>query len=421
MAALLDAGVAAGVITAEQRSALLQLDDRAAREGAREVPPRALDAITVVYWIGATLVVFALGWFLADKWETLGAAGTLGVGVGYAALFAVVARTLARERFPLAGGVATALVVLTAPLIAWAILSLTGEWPSDVWSAPLVRSGPYMGTRRLVVELATVLAALLVVRTVPPTRLRRTPVAIPLATAGALALVQTADLFASAVVPLEANRYLDGWAACMAAAVLFALAYMTDVRQRAVGDASREDFAGWLYAATCLTLEVGAAMAFDSAGRGRHLLAVLALVLFAAAVRLRRRTLLAAGMVNAVWYLGWLAFEVFKDVLSFPFLLAMFGGVVLMVGVLLQRRYPGLVRRSADQAWPPPHLPGGAITAWGPTVVAAALLVAAIPAARRRAVDVDRAQRAQWARVHASRRAGLVDTVKLAPPPPRPQ
>src|SRR5689334_24857586 len=42
---------------------------------------RGFNAITIAYALGSLLVLFALGWFLADRWRSLGPAGVLGVSL----------------------------------------------------------------------------------------------------------------------------------------------------------------------------------------------------------------------------------------------------------------------------------------------------------------------------------------------------
>jgi hypothetical protein len=94
--ALLARGVAAGVITPAQRDALLALPalPEPAAEPTGDDARRALDGVTIAYALGAALVVFALGWFLADRWATLGPLGVLAVAAVYAALFGGVAAGL---------------------------------------------------------------------------------------------------------------------------------------------------------------------------------------------------------------------------------------------------------------------------------------------------------------------------------------
>jgi len=431
---LLDRGVAAGVITAAQRDALLALHEPRAEPlpesgtASRDEPPRearrAVDGVTIAYALGAALVGFALGWFLADRWRTLGPLGVLGVALAYAALFAFTATRLARAGFPIAAGVAWALATLTAPLAAWSLLRLAGEWPADdSWRNPLARYEPYMATRRLVVELSNVLAVLLLLRSSRAQRgISLTPLAVPLAVALGAALSELTTLVVFAATGDDAFTYARGWAYGTAGALLFGVAYEVDRRSHPDPDPEcsegegegphsslgpREDFAAWLYAVACLVLEFGLLDAFGLGPLARHGVAVVALAQLVAAARLRRRTLVAFGMINAIWYLGYLAFDVFKGVLSFPLLLAAFGVAVLVVTVLVQRRFPSLLRRADDSAWRPPSLPGGSLAAWVPTALATALLFTAAPRARVRAAELERQARVQRDSIHVQRqRAG---------------
>src|ERR1043166_4292106 len=62
----LDAGVARGIIPAEQRDALRALD-----VGGSPAPieaHRGLNAVTVAYWVGGIAVLGAFGWFLVRRW-----------------------------------------------------------------------------------------------------------------------------------------------------------------------------------------------------------------------------------------------------------------------------------------------------------------------------------------------------------------
>ena len=76
-------GVAQGIITDEQRDALLALGrpGQAPREAAR-----AFNGITIAYGVGALVVLFAFGWFLVDRWRVLGDSGIFGLAVAWMAL-----------------------------------------------------------------------------------------------------------------------------------------------------------------------------------------------------------------------------------------------------------------------------------------------------------------------------------------------
>ncbi len=411
LARALDEGVRRGVISAAQRDRLRAIAAEDAPERAfadpRATPPialeprdapgrRRLSAVAVAYWLGGALVVFALAWFVADRWERLGPGGVLVVMGAYAVAFAVASRRLAATGLRFAAGVALALVVATVPAATWALLRLAGEWPAPGGVEPLATYEPYMATRRLVVSLATVLAVLLSLRATSAARVRRVALAVPLATASAFALV---DL-GVALTPGELAWVLRPWVTFVAAGALFAVAHAVDraTARAAAHDASRgraeEDFAAWLYPASAVVLHVALLDAWSQLGGGRHAIALVGLALLGAALALGRRSLLLVGALDVLWYLGWLAFDVFRETLSFPFVLAGFGAAVIALTVLVQRRFPALLRRAgaARDRGEPPRLPGGWATACAPLAVAIALLVARLPGARDRAAPTEPAR-----------------------------
>src|ERR1700754_481241 len=122
----LDAGVARGIITVEQRDALRALDIAASPEPIEA--RRGMNAVIVAYWVGALAVLCAFAWFLVTRWAVLGPGGVLVVALVYAALFVLIARVLNNHGFDHAAAVATLLVVGMAPVIAWSLLSLAGLW-----------------------------------------------------------------------------------------------------------------------------------------------------------------------------------------------------------------------------------------------------------------------------------------------------
>src|SRR6478736_4916306 len=115
LATLINVALERGIIDAAQRDQLAALSaelmampghSREERDDAapvREVQ-RGFNAITVAYSLGALLVLFALAWFLLERWKVLGPAGVLGVALLYAAAFAVVGTVLRQRGFDVAGG-----------------------------------------------------------------------------------------------------------------------------------------------------------------------------------------------------------------------------------------------------------------------------------------------------------------------------
>ena len=377
---------------------------------ARREARRGVNAITIAYALGALLVVFALAWFLFERWKALGPGGVLGVGVVYAVVFTVVGETLRRRGFEVAGGIALVLAIAMTPVWTWAILRLTGEMPDpDAWDNALSRYDPYVASRVMVMELATIGVALAFVR-----RVRFSLLAAPIA-AATVALMMSAG---QALADPRLTWYLAGYYQAVVACVLLAIAYAIDRRQP-----PDEDYAFWFYLAGAIMVFVAYSQMWPYIGRWRHGITLVAVAFATASLYLRRRTLLVAGALMAFAYLGYLAFDVFRRVVALPITLATLGLLVIVFTVWMQRRFPALVDRvsAADEAGAT-RLPTGSIAVLGPLAISIAAMLFAVGDAREQTVE--REWRERYYRLHARHRA-ITERARKAtesgPPSARPE
>jgi hypothetical protein len=359
---LLQAAVDKGVISAEQRAAMQALaTDLDATSPRRPELARGFNVVTVAYALGAVLVVFACGWFLADRWIQLGPWGVLGVALGYAAIAAVAMRWLARHDFPEAAGISAMVMVAITPLAIWAAESASGWWPEFGWGGAAPVDNPAYAGRWIVAELATIVAGLVIVR-----RTRYVAATIPVAAAFYALGMHVAQHF----VPVGAPVF-QRWSMLADALLLCATADAVDrlQRRRAGGGQGDMAFAFWVVGLAGLLVSI---LSFwPTAGVLRHALPLVALSLIGASLVLGRRTHLVAGGLLIFLYLAYLAGEVFRDTALFPLVLMALGLVLIAATVWMQRRFPTLVerfgaRRRAGRA----GLPGPAALPWLPVLAA---------------------------------------------------
>lgn len=398
----LQKAMARGLITAAQQASLLSL---AVEEGpAPREMPRGFNWVTVAYALGALLVVFAGGWFLAQRWLTLGPGGVLLVVLLYAAVAVAASAWLERRDFREAAGIAAMVAVSLTPVAIWAIESLTGWWPAEIWGKPYYPAyPPAESSRWLLAELATILAALLVLR-----RRAWSAVVFPVAVA-LFGLV----MHAPRAVGIDMTPVLERWILMTGALFVCAIADTTDRNLPRQAGPGRGDMAFPLWVTGLVTLSIAILSMWPVAGPWRHGLPVLALAAVAAALLMGRRTHLVFGVFAIFMYLLYLAAEVFKSTAYFPIVLAVLGGALLAATVWLQRRFPALASRLGARRGGQGGLPGSPVMPWLMVVFALGMTLLRIPDAREERLNRDFQQRLYALRLHSG-------SLKAAPMRPGP-
>jgi hypothetical protein len=349
-----------GLITPDQHASLSAF---ATEDGvAPSEIPRGFNWVTVAYALGAMLVVFACGWFLAQRWLELGPAGVLAVVALYAAIATAASRWLEQREFREAAGIAMMVAVSLTPVAVWAIESMTGWWPVETWGQPYYPYyQPAEASRWLIAELATILAGLFVLR-----RRNWSAVVFPIAVA-LFGLV----MHAPRALDIDLTPVLERWAMMTGALFVCAVADLTDRRVPRQAEPGRGDMAFPLWMTGLIALAMAILSMWPAAGALRHGLPLLAIGAVAAALYMGRRTHLVFGVFALFMYLFYLAAEVFRSTAYFPIALAVIGGALLAATVWLQRRFPTLSSRLSAQRGGRGGLPGSPVMPW--LFVAAAL------------------------------------------------
>jgi hypothetical protein len=399
-----------GLITPDQHASLTALS-RESGPAPREMP-RGFNWVTVAYALGALLVIFAGGWFLAQRWLTLGPAGVLAVVFIYASISGAASRWLEQRDYREAAGIAAMVAVALVPVEVWALESLTGWWPVETWGRPYYPEyQPAEASRWVVAELATILAGLFVLR-------RRTwsAVVFPMAIALFALVMHLPRAFDFSLTPV-----LERWMTMTGALTVCAIANTTDrlVPRRARPGHGDVAFPLWMTGLTALGLAI--LTMWPAAGALRHGLPILALGSAAAALAMGRRTHLVFGVFAFCMYLFYLAGEVFRSTAYFPIALAVIGGLVLATTVWLQRRFPGLTARLAATRGGQGGLPGSTAIPWLVVALSLGATIAAVPEAREERINREFQQRLYILRLHSKSIRSVPSRIPLRPgPDPQP-
>jgi len=250
-----------------------------------------------------------------------------------------------------------------------------GEMPDPaIYTDPLSRYEPYVASRLMVLDLATIGVALAAIR-----RVTFSVLAAPIAVALVALLLHLGQALGNPRFTWYTGPYYE----CVVACAMIAIAYAVERRQP-----PGEDYAFWIYLAGLVMLLVAYVWVWSYIGRWRHALPLVAVALVTASLYLRRRTFLVAGGVAAFGYLGYLAFDVFQRVIALPIALATLGLLVIVSTVWMQRRFPRLVDRvSREDSAGVKTLPAGGLAVLGPLAIAFTALVIAGTEAGERTVE----------------------------------
>jgi hypothetical protein len=298
--------------------------------GADRGTPR-FNGANVTYYLGALIVIGAMGWFMTRAWEHLGGLGLFGVAIGYAVCFLIVgSKFWKKPELRIPGGLLVTMAVCMAPLATYGLERWTGFWPANDPGA-YARFHPYINGSWLIMEVGTVLAGLLALR-----YFRFPFITAPIAFA---LWYMSMDL----IHLISGSGYL-GWQekaniSAVFGALMLIAAYAVDLRTNA------SDFAFWSYLFGLMIFWGGLTSMESHSEVGRFVYCVINLFLIVCSVALRRRAFIVFGGLGVMSYVGHLAYSVFQDSMLFPLVLTLIGLAIIALGVLYQRHRAQIERR----------------------------------------------------------------------------
>ena len=290
---------------------------------------KGFNLVTVAYYFGAILMISACAWFLVDKWEALGSPGIFSTTLVYMMVAVGAGWWLRKKGYVVGGGLLITVAVCLVPLLTYTIEDMIGLWPSE-HPGSYKNYYPWINSSRIVMELATILAAAVALHYVR-FALLTAPIAFSL-------WFLSMDLAELVVKDANLSWKTREWVSVIVGLVTLFVGYGLDKQLRKPGEARSEDFAFWCYLFGMLAFW-GGLTAMDSGSEvARGLYALLNIGFICLAIKLRRLTFLVFGALGVHLYLGHLAYEVFKNSFFFPFVLALLGLSLILVTVWTQRR-----------------------------------------------------------------------------------
>lgn len=315
--------VDAGVLNPGQDQALL------AFLRCQPTPQASFQLAHVAFYFGALLIMGAMGWLLSKAWMRVGDSALLLIALAYIAALTLGGLALQRRGQTIAGGVLAAVAVGIVPLAVFALERMTGLWPLGDSQAAYHNYYTYVQGGWLLMEAATVLAGLLMLRLIPFPF-----IVMPIA----LALW---------FMSMDLSEWVHGnqfnWEQRQQVSLWFGLGLLLVFL--GIDGRTRQDMAFWGYLAGLLAFWGGLTSMQSSSEFGKALYCLINLGLMASAILLRRAMFMVFGAVGVAAYLGYLSYDVFADSLLFPVVLSLIGLGVIGLGLLYQKHRDRLSNR----------------------------------------------------------------------------
>lgn len=289
---------------------------------ARETEKPRFELAHVIYYFGGLIIMAAMTWYINEAWERFGGFGIFAIASTYAAIFGYVGCLLWFKRsLKIPGGILFTAAVCMTPLIIYGIERMTGLWPQG-------DPGLYSGYHKLIkgswilMEAGTIVVALAVLRYI------RFPfLTFPIAFSLWYMSMDLAPLLMGEW-SLSAHQWKPVSVIFGFAMLIFA--YFLDRR-------TREDYAFWGYLFGLVAFWGGLTMMNSGSELGKFLYGMINVGLIFLSVFLSRKLFIVFGAIGVIFYLGHLAYTVFKGSLFFPVALSALGALIIFMGIQYQK------------------------------------------------------------------------------------
>jgi hypothetical protein len=318
----LRAAAAAGAINSSQLEPLLAF--LAARQPSEPVVAPKFDVVHVLWYMGALVVITAMGLFSTLAFSQMGGQALAATAVIYAVLFGGTGHYLWTVRkLTTPGGLLIAIAVSMIPLAVYGIQDSYSAW--NQFGKPGTFRDFYVWIKGswIFMELGTIAGGIIALR------FYRFPFIV--------FIIAFALWFMSMdIVPWITGSPFGDWDTSRRVSVGFGLgitlaAVVVNMRQRS------GDFAFWLYLFGVMTFWGGISASSNGTPVDKALYCAMNIGFLMLAAFLGRRVFAVFGTMGIAFYLGDLADKVFKDSMLFPFALSLIGIGIIAFGLYYHR------------------------------------------------------------------------------------
>ena len=313
-----------GLISAQQAEQLWQF------LGERGKDQPSLRFTHVLYYLGGLIAMGAMSLFMTLGWERFGGWGLFFIALVYAgAGLWLTEFFLHQKRLPIPAGIMATFVLTLTPLAVYGLQAALGWWAEG---KVFREYHTLIDWRWLLMEFATLACGAVLLW-----RYRLPFLVMPIAlTLWYMSMDLTPFLFGDSDMLWELRRFVSLYLGLL----IVLLAFWVDIRSR-----QDKDYAFWLYLFGVMAFWGGLSLMHSDSELRKFIYLCINLVMIIVGAMLSRRVFAVFGGLGAALYLGYLAHDVFKDSMVFPFVLTAIGLGLIYVGIVWQGHEQSMSRK----------------------------------------------------------------------------
>lgn len=321
---VLNKAVDANIISREQANVLFEFLQRQPEQGP------AFNLTNVLYYLGGLLAIGAMTLFMNLSWEAFGGWGMFYLSVLYAILGLCLAAVCQKRDLHVPAGICATFVICLTPLAVYGLQVAMGWWPDQSTYSDYYR---YVQWNWIFMELGT-LAVGVILAWVYRYPFMVMPIAVTL-------WYMSMDITALITGENAFDFELRALVSMYFGLAIVLLAFWVDVRSRHSGD-----YAFWLYLFGVMAFWGGLSSQSSDSELSKFFYFCINLLMIGIGVVLVRKVFVIFGALGCAFYLGHLAWNVFKDSALFPVSLTAIGILIIYLGTLWQKHERSLTERA---------------------------------------------------------------------------
>lgn len=311
---MMDKAVAEHIISQEQAHNLIEF--------LKNLPDQSpgFNLTNVLYYFGGLIAIGAMSLFMSLGWELYGGWGIFFLCLCYATLGLALAHRFRDTGFKIPAGICATFVICLTPLAIYGLQKGMGWWPDD---SVFQQYNYFIKWQWIFMELGTLMVGIILAW------IYRYPFMImPIAVTLWYMSMDLTSMISGGSYSYELGAMVSMYFGL----VTLLIAFWVDVRSSKSGD-----YAFWLYIFGVMAFWGGLTSQHSDSEVSKFLYFCINLVMIFIGVILNRKVFVVFGAIGSCFYIGYLAFQVFKDSYFFPFALTLIGVGIIYLGILWQK------------------------------------------------------------------------------------